>query len=40
MLLADSMIQVRYHCRPKREMHSTPLQSFLLETITHTSKVF
>jgi len=24
MLLAESMIQVRSHCRPKCEMHGTP----------------
>jgi len=23
--LAESKIQIRYHCRPKHEMHDTPL---------------
>jgi len=26
-VFAESMIQLRYHCRPKREMHGTPLYS-------------
>jgi len=27
MVLAESMIQIKY-CKPKREMHGTPLQDF------------
>jgi len=27
MLLAESMINIRYHCRFKREIHGTLLQS-------------
>jgi len=26
-VFAESMIQLRYHCRPKHEMHGTPLYS-------------
>jgi len=40
MLLAASMIQIFHYCRPKRELHGTPLLgSFFLEIIRLTAKV-
>jgi len=29
MVLAESMIQIRCHCRSKRETHGTPLLSWI-----------